>query len=179
MEIITTSRNSAYIDGANLYNGVQDSGWKIDYRKFRVWLYEKYDVGTAYIFFGFIQKYENLYDFLKSCGYTLIFRDVTIDSAGKVKGNCDADLIVKVMRDAYEDVFEKAIIITSDGDYASLVSFLIEKQKLEMIISPYSSEKCSALLKKITVLMVYLNSQKHNLQYVPQNEKAPDGDGTP
>ena len=35
--------NFAYIDGANLYRGIESLGWKLDYRRFRVWLFEKYN----------------------------------------------------------------------------------------------------------------------------------------
>lgn len=41
--------NFAYIDGANLHKGVADLGWKLDYKRFRVWLKEKYSVKTAYL----------------------------------------------------------------------------------------------------------------------------------
>jgi len=48
--------NFAYIDGANLHKGIESSGWKLDYRKFRVWLLEKYGVKKAYIFIGLIPE---------------------------------------------------------------------------------------------------------------------------
>jgi len=44
--------NFAYIDGANLYNGSNSLGWKLDYRRFRVWLKDKYSVERAYLFIG-------------------------------------------------------------------------------------------------------------------------------
>ncbi|KKT75445.1 MAG: hypothetical protein UW71_C0003G0039 [Parcubacteria group bacterium GW2011_GWB1_44_7] len=46
--------NFAYVDGANLHKGIAELGWRLDYRKFRVWLLEKYGVSKAYIFLGFI-----------------------------------------------------------------------------------------------------------------------------
>lgn len=39
--------NFAYIDGANLYKGVTSLDWSLDYKRFRVWLSEKYGVRTA------------------------------------------------------------------------------------------------------------------------------------
>ncbi|MEK7665600.1 MAG: hypothetical protein AAB337_01830 [Patescibacteria group bacterium] len=45
---MSLSRNNfAYIDGANLYKGVAGDGWKLDYRRFRVWLEEKYGVSCC------------------------------------------------------------------------------------------------------------------------------------
>ena len=73
-------------------------------------------------------KYKNLYTHLQEIGFTLVFKEVTYGSNGKVKGNCDADIVVKAMRDAYENNFDMAVLVSSDGDYASLVSFLAEKK---------------------------------------------------
>jgi len=78
--------NFAYIDGANLHKGIESSGWKLDYRKFRVWLLEKYGVKKAYIFIGLIPKYSDLYKYLQECGYTLVFKEVVYDSDGDYAG---------------------------------------------------------------------------------------------
>ena len=42
--------NFAYIDGANLHKGVADLGWKVDYKRLRLWLNNKYQVKRAYLF---------------------------------------------------------------------------------------------------------------------------------
>ncbi|KKR47353.1 MAG: hypothetical protein UT80_C0007G0001, partial [Parcubacteria group bacterium GW2011_GWC1_40_13] len=68
------SNNYAYIDGANLHRGIAGFGWKLDYRRFRVWLSEKYGVSHAYIFIGLIAKYSDLYKYLQECGYTIVFK---------------------------------------------------------------------------------------------------------
>ena len=36
--------NYAFIDSQNLNLGIQKLGWKLDYRKFRVYLKEKYNI---------------------------------------------------------------------------------------------------------------------------------------
>jgi len=171
------SNNFAYIDGANLYRGVEGLGWKLDYRRLRVWLSEKYGIKNAYIFIGLIPKYKELYKYLQECGFTLIFKEVVYDGDGKPKGNCDADLVLQATRDAYENKFDKAIIVSSDGDYASLIKFLKERGKLKAILSPHTQNLCSILLKRTGVPIAYLNDQKRILQI--QKEKAPDGDETP
>jgi uncharacterized LabA/DUF88 family protein len=153
--------NYAYIDGANLYKGVSSSGWKLDYRRFRVWLRDKYSVSHAYIFIGFIPKHKDLYVRLQDAGFTLVFKEVTYDGSGEAKGNCDADLVLWAVRDAYEKFCDRAVLVSSDGDYASLVSFLDERSRLEAIVSPRST--CSILLKKLNVPIVYLETQKTNL----------------
>lgn len=155
--------NFAYIDGANLYNGVTGLGWKLDYQRFRVWLKDKYSAERAYLFIGLVGKNKDLYTFLQEAGFTLIFKETICDGDGMVKGNCDADLVLRVACDAYENNCEKSIIVSSDGDYASLVSFLLEKNKLKVILSP--NNKCSVLLRRTGAPVVYLNDKKKILEY--------------
>ena len=167
--------NYAYIDGANLHNGIIGFGWSLDYARFRVWLSEKYGVKNAYIFIGLIPKYKDLYKYLQECGFTLVFKEVIYDGDGKAKGNCDADLVLQATRDAYENKFGSAIIVSSDGDYAGLVKFLKERGKLRTILSPHTKKLCSILLKRTDAPIAYLNDQKSILQI--RKEKAPDADG--
>jgi len=163
--------NFAYIDGANLHKAIKELNWDLDYARFRIWLTEKYSVKRAYIFIGLIPKYKDLYTYLQKSGYTLIFKEVVYDGAGKPKGNCDADFVLQAVRDAFENHFKKAIIVTSDGDYAGLVKFLLEKKKLLAILSPNKANKCSILLKRTGARIAYLNDQKTILGV--KNKKSP------
>jgi len=174
--MLKIENNFAYIDGANLDKGIKELGWSLDYKRFRVWLSEKYAVKRAYIFIGLIPKYKKLYTYLQECGFTLVFKEVVYDGDGKPKGNCDADFVLQTVRDYYENNFENAVIIASDGDYASLVNFLYEKNKLRIILSPAIEKKCSILLKRTGARISYINDQKSILEI--QNEKAPNADET-
>jgi len=159
--------NFAYIDGANLHRGIADLGWKLDYRRFRVWLSEKYGVKTAYLFLGLIPKYKELYKHLQESGFTLVFKEVIYDGDGNPKGNCDADLVLQATKDTYENKFDKAILVSSDGDYSCLVSFLIERQKFYSILSPHAENKCSILLKRTNAKIVYINDKMKQLKRSP------------
>lgn len=170
--------NFAYVDGANLHKGVTSLSWSLDYKRFRVWLSEKYGICVAYLFIGLIPKYKDLYKYLQESGFTLVFKEVVYDGEGRPKGNCDADLVLQVARDVYEGKCGQIVIVTSDGDYASLINFLIEKQKSLNILSPSDVKKCSILLKRTGVKISYINEQRSILQ-LTRKEKAPDGDRTP
>lgn len=157
-------KNAAYIDGANLHNGIKSLPWNFDYGRFRVWLREKYMVEQAYLFIGMMPKYAELYTRLQKLGYTLVFKDVIYDNTGKAKGNCDADIVVAAMQDAYENKFDNAVLVSSDGDYAPLVKFMIAKEKMLTVISPYETQRCSVLLKRTGVKISYITDQKTILQ---------------
>lgn len=159
-----SENNFAYIDGANLYKGVENLGWRLDYKRFRIWLKDKYRVSQAYIFIGLISKNKDLYTSLQEAGFTLVFKEITYGEEGRVKGNCDADLVLKAVRDAYENMFDRAILVSSDGDYAGLVKFLQEKNKFSVIVSPAVPQKCSVLLKRTNAKIAYLNDQRYILK---------------
>ena len=101
--------NYAYIDAANLYKGIGELGWKLDYTRFRLWWCEQYGVSPAYIFIGLVPKNKELYKYLQEAGFTLIFKETTYDINGKPKGNCDAEIVLQAARDTYENKFDKAI----------------------------------------------------------------------
>ena len=162
--MIPKQNNFAYIDGANLHRGIASFGWQLDYARFRVWLSDKYNASRAYIFIGFISKYKDLYTYLQEAGFTLVFKEVIYDGDGKPKGNCDADLVLQTARDTYENKFDKAIIVSSDGDYVGLVKFLKERGKIKIILSPHTKNLCSILLKRTNVPITYLNDKKSILQ---------------
>ena len=154
----------AYIDGANLHQGIKSLGWELDYARFRIWLSDKYKVDRAYLFIGLIPKYSDLYKKLQEAGFTLVFKEVIYDADGKAKGNCDADLVTQAMRDSYEEMLKKAILVASDGDYSPLVKFWLEKNQMGVILSPAQHKKCSILLKRTGAKISYLNDQKNILR---------------
>ena len=51
---IKKHNNFAYIDGQNLNLGVKSIGWDLDFKRFRIYLKEKYSVSKAYYFVGFV-----------------------------------------------------------------------------------------------------------------------------
>jgi len=162
-------RNHAYIDSQNLNLGVQSLGWKLDYKKFRVYLKEKYGVAIAYLFIGFIPQFQDLYASLQKDGYILKFKPVLPSKDGSHKGNVDADMVLQIAVDFYEHHFEKAVIVTSDGDFYSAVQFLYERGKLEKVISPYF--KTSSTLLKATAKdkIVFINNLRRKLEYKKKN----------
>ena len=157
--------NFAYIDGANLHKGVADLGWKLDYKRFRIWLKDKFRVERAYLFIGLVPGNKDLYTKLQEFGYILVYKEVTYDGNGKVKGNCDADLVLRTVCDTYENAFDKAVLVSSDGDYSGLVKFLMERKRLKTILSPATAQKCSILLKRTEANIVYINDQRTLLRW--------------
>ncbi|MEK9156109.1 MAG: NYN domain-containing protein [Patescibacteria group bacterium] len=143
--VIKESYNYAFIDGQNLNLAIRGMGWKLDFKRFRVYLKEKYDVERAYYFIGYLDTNSVLYKSLQEAGYVLIFKPVLINKDNKVKGNCDAELVLHSMIE-YSN-YKKAVIVTGDGDFYCLVNYLKEQEKLKTVLVP-NRHKYSSLLRK-------------------------------
>lgn len=166
-----SSKIIAYIDAANLHKSISALGWTLDYRLFRRWLEQKYGIDTAYLFIGLVPAQMGLYLRLQEYGYLLVYKEVTYDGSGRVKGNCDADLVLRVTQDFYEGRLAQVVLLSSDGDYSSLVAFLKERIVFRALLSP--SNHCSFLLRKLNIPIVYLNMLRGKLA---RKEKAPGTD---
>jgi len=163
--MISKENNYAFIDRQNLNLGIKVLGWKLDLKKFRVYIKEKYGVSKAYYFVGFVAGNQKLYDALQEYGYILNFKPIVLDGDRKPKGNVDANLVLKAMADFHENNFDKAVIITSDGDFYCLLDYLNERGKLRMVISPYF-KTCSSLLRKSAKdKLTFLDNLKEKLEY--------------
>ena len=164
----------AFIDAQNTHQGIKSLGWQLDWKRFRIYLKEKYVVTKAYVFIGFLPQHEALYEKLKQSGYILVFKPVIFDSTGKPKGNCDADMVLQAVLD--QDKYDKAVIVTSDGDFYSLVRHLYKNNKLKMVLSSHA-DTCSKLLKReANEKISYMNNMKQKLG--AKNKKAQHKDET-
>lgn len=158
--------NFAYIDSQNLNLGIKDLGWDLDFKKFRIYLSEKYSVAKACLFIGYVSSNEIMYQRLQEYGYILNFKPTLINKQGEVKGNIDADLVLQAMRDYKNEKFDEAVIVTSDGDFYCLVDYLYKRKKLSVVMSP-CVDTCSVLLrKKAKEKIIFMNNLKKKLEYI-------------
>jgi uncharacterized LabA/DUF88 family protein len=157
--------NYAFIDSQNLNLGVRSLGWKIDYRKFRLYLKNKHNVDQAFLFIGLVASNQNLYTQLQKAGFILVFKPtIRYFENGKetVKGNVDAELVLHAAAIQYQN-YRRAIIVSGDGDFACLAEFLAEKDKLSHIITP--NAKYSQLLRPFSSYIVRLDQLRDSLKH--------------
>ena len=83
---------------------------------------------------GYIEKYQKMYDFFEELGYKLIFKHVNPNPKVPNKGNTDAELVLHTMIELKN--YDKAVIVTGDGDFACLVEYLYKQGKLATLIVP-------------------------------------------
>jgi len=137
----------AFIDSQNLNLGTSKDirkgkkiiyrGWKLDYKKFRRYLFDKFRVTKALLFIGYIKQNEKLYRRLKLFGYDLIFKPTVKDNQGKPKGNVDAEIVLHAAAIQFPN-YDKAVIISGDGDFYCLHEYL---EKIKSTANNYSKQK--------------------------------------
>ena len=166
--------NYAFIDSQNLNLSIRALGWKLDFSRFRVYLQENYAVIKAFLFIGYVEGNNDLYTSLQSAGFICIFKPTLEYKDGTTKGNCDAELVLQAMIE-YQN-YDKAVIVTGDGDFYCLVKYLIENVKLEALMIPNKS-KFSALLR-FKIVRPYLRFMNDLQQMLEYKKKRPHKDGT-
>ncbi|MEX0881755.1 MAG: NYN domain-containing protein [Candidatus Saccharimonadales bacterium] len=174
----------AFIDSQNVNVSTQKFGWKMDWRKFRRFLNNKYGVTQAYMFIGYVPEYEDMYEFLHDAGYSIVLKptidmsrpretiaqpqpDLSSEASAKeeekkpVKGNVDAELVLWAMKELKN--YDKAIIISGDGDFYCLAEYLDKEGKLLKLMPP--NVHYSSLFKPYEKYIDHLGHYKRDLSY--------------
>lgn len=142
--------NLAFIDGQNLYLGTTQNGWAVDYKKFRIYLRDKYHVTEAYYFLGFIdEEQRELYNNLQKAGFIVCFREHQAALKAAKKGNVDTDIVFEAMKSLIEnEEFDRILLVSGDGDYKKLVDYLIKRERFERVLFP-NKQFASSLYKHL------------------------------
>lgn len=182
----------AFIDSQNLNVGTQKSGWKMDWRKFRQFLADRYGVNKAFMFIGYMPENEDLYEQMHQAGYAVVLKptfdltrpqpemievmnegqdsqnpdgspvnQVKPEDKKPVKGNIDAELVLWAMKEMSN--YEKAIIVSGDGDFYCLIEYLDQKGRLLHLLAP--SQHYSNLYNKYEKYVVRLDQYRKELAY--------------
>lgn len=176
-------RNYAFIDSQNLNMSIGSNithkgrriyyGWRLDFEKFRHFLKDKYRVEKAFLFIGNLEGQEELYETMKQAGYEVILKPTTsytdVDGNITVKGNVDTDLVLYAAAKEVNN-YDKAIIVTGDGDFLSLLEYLEEKNKLGKIIIP-NKVRYSQLLNKFVGYFDYASVNRKKLEKDSQQKR--------
>jgi len=156
-------KNYAFIDSQNLNLGVKSQSWLLDFRRFRVFLKDKYKVEKAFLFIGYVVGNQGLYTFLQDAGYICVFKptlEIKFGNKIQVKGNVDAELVLHAMIEFSN--YERAVIISGDGDFYCLLEYLSGKDKLAKVIVP--NLHYSSLLRRFSKFIVNIQLFKEKLK---------------
>ncbi|MEK7603194.1 MAG: NYN domain-containing protein [Patescibacteria group bacterium] len=175
----------AFIDSQNLNLGVQKVGFKMDWRKFYYMLTTKYNVKKAFMFIGHMPEYEDLYMQMHDIGFLVVLKPThethklptdpnmpqkpeNSEEKKIIKGNIDAELVLWAMKELSN--YDKAIIVSGDGDFYCLAEYLHEVNKLGHIMTP--NWQYSGLLKPFEDKIIRLDNLKRQLAYKSRSKKT-------
>lgn len=116
----------------------------------------------AFLFIGYLPTHQMLYTALQQAGFILIFKPTLTLKGGKVKGNVDAELVLHAMIEYSH--YQKAVIVSGDGDFHCLLKYLQGKNKLEKLIIPNSKKFSSLLREFLPYNAVFLNPLRKKLE---------------
>lgn len=142
-------RVSIYIDGLNFHYGLRIlkrsyTDFKFDFAKFITYLVGSGQLIQAYYYNASLKRQMNLPLYreqrrffarlrkIKGFRVVLCKRQRRVSEEGRqyytIKGD-DIHLAIDMLKDAYEDMYDTAILISGDGDFAPLVRYVRRKGK--------------------------------------------------
>jgi uncharacterized LabA/DUF88 family protein len=151
----------------------------MDWHKFRMYLADKYNVSKAFMFIGYVPEFEDLYVQLHETGFAVVLKptfdmtrprpELQEDPKNKkddeekkpTKGNIDADLVLWAMKELKN--YDKAVIVSGDGDFYSLVEYLDEEERLLKLLTP--SGHYSSLFNRYEHYIERLDQSRKQLAY--------------
>ncbi|MBR5621269.1 NYN domain-containing protein, partial [Candidatus Saccharibacteria bacterium] len=139
MTVRNAENNMAFIDAQNLRKTLLSRGINLDYYKFREYLRKRLNVNRVVVFLGWLQNCREDYKYYHRAGFEIVFKEAIPykDAHGRqrMKANVDIDMAVGVLGEYIND-YDKAIVVTGDGDFMPLVKFLRKKDRLKALIIP-------------------------------------------
>ena len=125
----------AFIDASNIIYGAKAEGWFIAQKKLLFYLRKKFSVLKAFFYYGKDSKNDKQEKFLnklKEFGFILRVKEIKRYN-NKIKANCDVDLTMDMLLKTKE--YQRAIVLSGDGDFVPLFTYLIKQGKEIIIIS--------------------------------------------
>ena len=103
-----------------------------------------------------------MYTNLQKDGYILVFKPTLKLPDGRSKGNVDAELVLHTLIE-YPN-YDKALIITGDGDFYCLVEYLLKTDKLLKLMIP-NKENYYSLFRKMMPHIIFMNNLRRLLEH--------------
>lgn len=132
-----------FIDGPNLYNTCTNLGLNLDYKLLRLKLQKMGNLVRIKYYTALRNENEfsslrKLTDYLQYNGYDLVTKEAktytdNITGREKVKGNCDVELAVDMIKHA--EVVDHLVLFTGDGDFIAAVHEAQERGAKVTVVS--------------------------------------------
>lgn len=182
-------RVSIYIDGANFYHGIKlinkyYTDTKFDFKKFIKKITKKDTLISIYYYNAPLKQDKNPLIYKKQQKFFQRLREIPNfnvvmckrqkreDEHGKeyhiIKGD-DIHLAIDMLSDAYKNKYDKAILLSGDGDFAPVVSYI--KKEGKQVINYYFEGNLSKALSDVCETSILINKKLVNKFFYRENKK--------
>src|SRR4030042_4472145 len=152
-----------FVDASNIIYGAKAEGWFIDQKKLLDYLKRKFKTRKIFFYFGRDDRNKNQAKFLKkleSFGYTLRIKQ-TKWYGRRQKANCDVDLTMDML--LMMDKYDRAVVLTGDGDFLPLFEYL-KKQGKEITIIAFTKRTARELRSFAGPKFIGLTGERYFLE---------------
>jgi len=136
-------RVAVFIDASNIYFSQKTLGWRIDFKKLFDYFKSKCNL-VRISYYSSINpeniKERKFHDFLEITGYVVKHKEIKFIKnpeenkyGGHHKGNIDVELTIDAVH--LKNLYDSFILLSGDGDFASLIKFLKSFNKYCIVIS--------------------------------------------
>ncbi|MBI5152791.1 NYN domain-containing protein [Candidatus Peregrinibacteria bacterium] len=155
-----------YIDGSNLYNSLKNNGcadMKFDFGGFARSFVGNRKLQEAKYYIGEIISFPDddksmrlrrhqrmLFEKLKKMGFYIIKGQLLKIGNVFIEKGVDVKIAIDMVEGAYEDRYDSAILITSDGDLAPAIEMVVRKNKKVEIVG-FENRFSYALMQKASI----------------------------
>lgn len=137
-----------FIDASNIIYGASNHGWKMDFKKLAHYLKTRFKAVRVIYYAGLDaenNKQLGFYEKLQEFNYILRLVPVKTFKDGKKKADVDSRMTFEIMK--YFSKYNRAIVMTGDGDFYWVLEYLLEKKKEVKLLS--HADSTARELKKL------------------------------
>lgn len=169
-------RTTVYIDAANLILSARTHGIEYDVTKLLKYFVYKYGATRCVYFTAHIAALTTDYEHLESLGVEIVYKQLYTEK-GKTKGNCDVEIAHRITLDAFQKRVDSFVLVTGDGDFASLVDYVYELGFPVRLFGIIGRDTSRLLKSKKFLRIVYLASIATSLMKGkgPAGHERPEG----
>lgn len=160
----------AFIDASNIIYGARAEKWRIDQKKLFGYLRKKFKISKMFFYFGEDNNNSKQAKFLKKLelfGYILRVKQIK-RYGSRQKANCDVDLTMDML--LLIDKYDRAIVLTGDGDFLPLFEYL-KKQGKEIVIIAFAKRTARELRRFAGGEFIGLSNERYLLERKQQKKE--------
>lgn len=156
-------KTNIYIDAANIILSARDQGMDFDMVKLVLYLKEKYKGDVILYFTARFPEHEDLYEQLTSMSVLMLFKQGYKEN-NRLKANCDVEIAHRITYDIENLIVNKIILVSGDGDFASLLDYAREKIESVRCFCVHPRNTSTMIKERLYLEIIYMFDVIHLLQ---------------